>query len=43
VIEQGIGSHPIAVQAELFCQNLERSHGPEAAAAMRRRLAIAKP
>ena len=29
-------------QAELFCQNLERTHGPEAAAAMRRQLAIAK-
>jgi hypothetical protein len=42
VIEQSVGSHPIELQAELFCQNLERSHGPEAASAMRRRLAIAK-
>jgi hypothetical protein len=29
-------------QAELFCQNLERTHGPEAAAMMRRRLSIAR-
>jgi hypothetical protein len=42
VVEQSVGSHPVELQAELFCQNLERSHGPEAASAMSRRLAIAK-
>ena len=38
----GMGDATAELQAELFCQNLERTHGPEVAAAMRRKLEIAK-
>jgi hypothetical protein len=31
VLEQGSGAHPPEIQAELFCQNLERTEGPAAA------------
>jgi hypothetical protein len=42
VIEQGSGALAVELQAELFCQNLERTEGPQAAAAMRKKLQIAK-
>jgi hypothetical protein len=41
ILEQGSGALPAEMQAEAFCANLARTD-PEAAAAWRRRLEIAK-
>lgn len=40
VLEQGSGAHPEKFQAELHCRDIEKEESKEAAAVMRRRLAV---